>query len=341
MIEHSGLNSKKNSIDEVLTELSCIQVDPINTVAPSHELSLYNRVMGIKRSDLNSELYEKKTLFEYWFQLYSIIPMKFFPYFAERSSANLYWHDSHYKAHRTEIDATLDFVKKNGSTGIKDLMHLPKVSGVFNWGDSQSRAGLLTYLWDKGVLMVSHRSSNQKYYDLTENIVPKEILNQKKSHEEILEFYLTSYFKYLGIVRRPQLTRMGHMSRTGVKDLFKKWEKERKILGITIDGQATKLYILKEHAYKIDSSPTHTKLNILPPLDPLIIDRDILNDVFDYFYRWEAYTPALKRKFDQYGMPILYKGEINGQIALRKDLVNRKLKIHNLEKFVFTNAELD
>jgi hypothetical protein len=88
-------------------------------------------------------------------------------------------------------------------------------------------------------------------------------------------------------------------------------------------------------------------------LDPLVIDRRLLGDVFEFKYTWEAYVPKSKRRFGYYGMPILYNGEFVGQIDLKKDKdgdlttlnletknkskeFNKKLKekIGELEKFV-------
>jgi len=53
-------------------------------------------------------------------------------------------------------------------------------------------------------------------------------------------------------------------------------------------------------------------------LDPLIIDRRVLKDVFDFEYTWEAYVPKDKRKFGYYGMSLLYNGRIVGQIEFRR-----------------------
>ena len=46
----------------------------------------------------------------------------------------------------------------------------------------------------------------------------------------------------------------------------------------------------------------------LAPLDNLMWDRQMLQKLFDFEYRWEVYTPAPKRKYGYYVLPVLYNG---------------------------------
>jgi uncharacterized protein YcaQ len=44
----------------------------------------------------------------------------------------------------------------------------------------------------------------------------------------------------------------------------------------------------------------------LAPLDNLMWDRRLLEELFDFYYRWEVYTPPSKREYGYYVLPVLY-----------------------------------
>jgi uncharacterized protein len=334
LINRSFLVHKAKDISEVLNFYTCIQVDPINVIARSHELALYNRVQNFKLTDLHNALYGKRNLFEYWLQLYSIIPLSYFPFFKPRFNTKKGWQQEYYQQNKQVIGQSLEFIASHGPTSSKDLEHLPKVRNLFSWSGNTSRTGILNYLWDTGKIMVHSRKKNTKYYELTEKVIPADILNIKINKKTALEFLLKSNFKYLGILRKTFLTsgRMGYVKRLGLQELFDKLLKKGHIKKINIKDVKTSYYALTEDLDKIDTlsaRQTHQGLNILSPLDPLIIDRRILQDIFNFKYTWEAYTPASKRTFGYYGMPLLYQGQFIGQIELRKDKA-QEVNIRNL-----------
>lgn len=323
LINRSFLQKKAKSIEKVLAYYSCIQVDPINAIARSHEISLWNRVENFTISSLYEALYKKRELFEYWLQLYSIIPLKYFPFFAARMHIKEGWQKEFYRRFGRHINETLEFVKEHGAVSSKDLSHIAKVDGLFNWTNKSSKTALLEYLWDQGDLMISFRKGNLKYYDLSERELPGEIYKKKADAQESIDFYLKSYFRYTGVLRKSFINRsyrklLVNEVKERLGDLIEKGE----IIKLDVDGVRTEYFMLKEQLAEFESLKKrnrHEKLNILSPLDPLIIDRRLIHDVFDFDYTWEAYTPAAKRKFAYYGMPVLFNGKFIGQIELAKD----------------------
>lgn len=332
LLNRSFLVKKADSIHEVLEKFKCIQVDPINVVVRSHELALWNRVNNFRIRDLSMHLYHNRSLFEYWLQLFSVIPTQFYPYLSHRMKTGGRWQKEYFQKHHKEIRQTLEFVKENGVTLSKDLTHIPKVGSLLSWSDS-SRTAVLEYLWDTGKIMIHHRERNQKFYDLTERLLPPEILKHNITADQSLEFFLESAFDYTGILRKPfanHLThRLGYVDTFAVCDLWNQWLESGRIVELAVENVKTEYFILKRQMGELEAlgkEKRHAGLNILPPLDPLIIDRRLVHDIFDFEYTWEAYTPPSKRKFGYYGMPLLYSGRLIGQIDARRDKKG-KLKI--------------
>ncbi len=334
LLARAGFDSERTSA-QVIEDLSCLQVDPINVVARSHELILFSRVRGFRKQDLYSSLYKDRQLFEYWLQMYSIIPISALPYFKALQKTTDYrqiyadrsMYSSYRQEHKADLEALLEFIEANGPTAARDIKHLGKGRAV--------HCALLEFLWNTGEIQISHRISNIKYYDLTDRVVPAEVLATDVAAEEIYPFLLSSYFKYYGLVRPTWLNRSGRDRSKGLRQEFNRQLKAGEIVEIRIKGGDSKIkYYLRQSDLEMfaESSPRTVtvlagKLKILSPLDPLVLDRQLLLDVFGIFYRWEAYTPPTKRKYGFYNMPILFGDEIIGQIDLAKSKHKDALKL--------------
>jgi uncharacterized protein len=57
---------------------------------------------------------------------------------------------------------------------------------------------------------------------------------------------------------------------------------------------------------------THTAL--LSPFDPLVWDRERVLAMFDFAYRIECYTPAAKRTYGYFALPLLHRGQLIGRL---------------------------
>ena len=62
----------------------------------------------------------------------------------------------------------------------------------------------------------------------------------------------------------------------------------------------------KRHAVDDDT------LRLLAPFDPMVWDRRRFALFWGWDYRFEAYTPAAKRKLGHYALPLLWRGQVIG-----------------------------
>jgi uncharacterized protein YcaQ len=65
-------------------------------------------------------------------------------------------------------------------------------------------------------------------------------------------------------------------------------------------------------------------------LDPVLWDRKLVEAVWDYRYSWEIYTPAEKRKFGTYVLPMLYGEKMAGRIEAAADRKTETLVVKNV-----------
>lgn len=321
LLARSFLYDKQDSLVSVIQKLGCVQVDPIPVKYKAHEWTLFNRVNRFTTTKLENELYKNRSLFEYWMQLFSIIPIEDFPYMRARMEAEEKWANAYKKEHSRQLDAVLNFIRENGPTSSRSIAHLEKGRSIFSWNDSNSQAGLLNLLWDTGHIMIHHREGNMRFYDLTERILPAEIFKKKVDLETSRKFFFNRSFDYLGIIRQSFLSRsrVGYSKNVHLSLLLKEELALGNVTKINIEGSLSNYFVRTNDLHKLETETPiklTTKEIYLSPLDPLVIDRDLLNDVFGFFYRWEVYTPKVKRKVGYYNMPILKKGQIQDQLDM-------------------------
>ena len=64
-------------------------------------------------------------------------------------------------------------------------------------------------------------------------------------------------------------------------------------------------------------------VTFVAPVDPLVAPRRQLQELFDFEYRWEIFTPEPKRQFGYYVLPILFGDRIVGRIEPRFDKTDK------------------
>ena len=64
-------------------------------------------------------------------------------------------------------------------------------------------------------------------------------------------------------------------------------------------------------------------VRLLAPFDPVVHDRSRFKLLWGWVYRFEAYTPAPKRKLGYYALPLLWRDRVIGwgNLALKSDTV--------------------
>ena len=72
------------------------------------------------------------------------------------------------------------------------------------------------------------------------------------------------------------------------------------------------------------------RMSFLAPLDPLMWDKSLVSAIWDYQYSWEIYTPAIKRKYGYYTLPILYGDRFVGRIEAIPNRTEHVLHVKGL-----------
>ena len=104
---------------------------------------------------------------------------------------------------------------------------------------------------------------------------------------------------------------------------------------LMVEGIKQPFYYRSEDASLMDSilngsADLKPRMSFIAPLDPLMWDKALILALFDYQYAWEIYTPAVKRKYGYYTLPILFGDRFVGRIEAVPDRKNGVLEVKGL-----------
>ena len=116
---------------------------------------------------------------------------------------------------------------------------------------------------------------------------------------------------------------------------FEQMETAREILPVQIEGIRMPLYMLTEdlplmEAVIAGSIDRKARLEFLAPLDPMLWDRKLVEALWSFRYSWEIYTPAGKRRYGYYVLPMLWGESFAGRIEAAADRKTGVLTVKNI-----------
>lgn len=297
---HQGLSG----VAEVIRRLGAVQLDPVATVARNHHLVLWNRVGGY-RPELLEALYRERRIFEYWAQARCLLPIEAYPALMDGHGRQRPVEDEHLVEAMALIRSRL---AEEGPLPARALDSGGRVASA--WGGTQKATSkALEMLWDRGEVVVAFRQKEERYFALADRWLPPEVRSRDSvDPTERIRRYIRAY----GVVD-PGDPRFGWMGWHGLRaserrKLAEQLAAEGVLVPLEIEGVKRKYYIQAELVPQLDRLDTVEVLPevfLLPPLDNLLWRRERIQDLFDFDYRWEIYTPKAKRRFGPYAMPVL------------------------------------
>ena len=324
----------------------CIQYDPVDVCGKNAELTLQSRVKGFRKKMLDDLLYRDRLLVDYSDKELSIWPSEDWPYFSgyrERSVA----HGNAF-AGIPELEAeAIDYIRAHGPVS-SDTLPIP---GTIFWHSSMHWSGhwhkespaarsVLEQLYTDGVLLIHHKSGSRKFYDLAEKYLPAALLtapNPCPDEESFLAWRVRRRIGAVGLLwnRRSDAWLGISMSPEQREAAFARLEASGAIAPLQVEGIRFPLYMLSDDlpllkAVLSGEADVKPRLEFLAPLDPMLWDRKLIEALWDYRYSWEIYTPAVKRKYGYYVLPMVYGQELIGRIEAAADRKNRQLILKNI-----------
>ncbi len=359
LINYQGLDNNmhfnlEEGILKYIERVGCIQYDPLNVVGRNADLVLQSRIQGYKAHMLEELLYQKRSLIDGWDKMMAIYLTKDLP-FLKRVREN-------------HIESTVSTMRKRGTLKALELTEEvkniikeegPKLAREINigvthkrgrWGHGKLSSVALDYLYNCGELAIHSKQGTQKVYDIVGNIIDLDLIQTQdpfKCDREFYKWYVKRRIGSIGMIwGRNGGGWLGHfLSNKKLRSsIIDELLKEQSLVSVKVKGIDEPFYLRTEDEWRLKnvSEYNFSSMRILAPLDNLLWDRAMLEEIFGFSYTWEVYIPKEKRKFGYYVLPILCKDRFVARFEPEKHRGNRPLSIKNWwwEEGVIINNEI-
>jgi len=335
---------KKGTADAI-NACEAVQLDPLNVIARSQDIVLHSRVLDYKPDYLYDVAYKQRKFFDYggWLAMYPMADLPYWRAHMEGRAKDSYV--SHFvKGHKKLLDEVRAELRKRGPLGNRDFEG-ERVQGWSYRGRKETSVALFD-MWLSGELMIHHREGFERVYDFRENIAPKEF-DYVASDKDAEEFFLRKFVAFMGLKREafPRTPELNNYMRrdyspAAVKKIVEAWKESVMARQVQVEGGRDTYLVLGEDVAALESlekgrvpkgwNPKETttleEVTFLAPLD-IVSARGRAKKLFDFDYTWEVYTPAHKRRWGYYVLPILYGDDLVARLDPKLDRTTMTLEI--------------
>lgn len=317
----------------LISRIQVLQLDSVSVAVRAHYAPVFSRLGPYDRDMLDRAAWSHSTrsprlLVEYWAHEAALMAVDDWPL--------MRWRMREYTHGRWGRE----IVKKNGRLAddiVAAIAELgPSTAGQIEahlgadqrgrkgpWWDRSDTKWVTEALWSAGVLTTATRIGFARHYDLTERVLPSEVVAREVDEEEALRELMRRAAGALGIGTEADIRDYFRLSPKLSKPALAKLVADGELEQVEVDGWAAPAYLRAGQIVPRRDRGTA----LLCPFDPLIFFRPRVERLWQFHYRIEIYTPAPKRQFGYYVWPFLLDGRLVGRVDLKADRAQGTLNV--------------
>lgn len=342
------------TIDALVHQLGCVQIDTLHVVARAHYLTLWSRLGSYDTANFDRLLYdpERRTLFEYWGHAASILPLREYRHRMalehHRSNPSQWWDGwLRQDGNQALAETVLARVREEGPLRVADFEYDGPKRG--SWWDWKPAKVALEFLFISGELMVTRREKFQRVYDVRDRVLPEWVDRSARDAEESTRFIFERSAQALGIATDSGILDYTYYKRKVTQPIVRAMVADGTLVEVateTMDGKIVPMLVhrdtlpLLEQAQSGALKPGRT--TFLNFFDSLFWGATREVQLWGYNNMIEAYKHAEDRIYGYFCLAILHNDRIIGRLD---PVVDRKkgllrLKALYLEPGVKPDEEL-
>lgn len=317
---------------QMIKDLGFVQLDTIQNVTRAHHHILWSRNQNYREEMFDQLLATRQDIFEHFTHDASVLPTEFYPMWKRQ-----------FKRRKARMDSSKYYGGKVGPKGREDIKakiaaqgalstHAfdSKVKGKKQMWDRPPHKVALDYMWNAGELSTSHRVNFRKYYDLTEKVIPADILSQNIADKDQIKWLCEQAMHRLSVATLKEVKQFWEGA--DIKEV-RAWADQHNLVAVKwqlANGDWADSFATEDIEQRLAQlQKPSTRLRIVNPFDPTIRDRERVKNMFGFDYKIEIFVPAAKRKWGYYVYPLLEGDKFVGRIELKADRKKSALSIVN------------
>jgi hypothetical protein len=285
-----------------------VQADPIRAPARAQDLTLRHRVSGYRAGDLE-RAYSTLSIEEDFFVNYGFVSEAVHRLMHPRAgSARAPWSRSQGK----RAAAVLAFVHARGAAHPRDVDRQFSHGRVTNYwgGSSNATTHLLDLMHYRGLLRVVRRDGGVRVYGVQPAIPPPaDKAERARRVDALVDVAVRKYAPLPGPSLSTLVARLRYAVPHWRPELKAALQRARQRLAHEAI-QGVEWYWPAEE--QPEGWPRADAVRLLAPFDPVVWDRRRFELLWDWAYRFEAYTPLKKRARGYYALPLLWRDRVIG-----------------------------
>lgn len=313
----------------LLSRLGLLQLDSVNVLERSHYLPVFARLGAYDKAALDALTFAPRGRYrEYWAHEAALIPIEDWPLFRfrmerfrQRRAEGRLWVDVEEK--------TLDWLRAelaaNGPMRASEIERDAQTPRRGSWWEWDEVKRGLEVMFATGDLVSAGRTRFERTYALPEQVMPTHVLEREVAAPEAMRTLMERSARAHGIGTLSDLADYFRLKTADAKPALQSLLDEGIVREVTVPGWGRRAYLHREA--RIPRRIEATAL--LSPFDPVVWERDRALRMFGFHYRIEIYTPAAKRLFGYYSLPILVDDALVGRIDLKNDRQRGVLRVQS------------
>ena len=294
------------TLQRAIERCGFVQADPIRAPARAQDLTLRHRVRHYCAGDLERR-YAGLQVEEDIFINYGFVPR----------TVQALMHPRDYfsgwpAAKRRRALRLLEFVRERGEVHPRDVdNHFSHGTVVNYWGGSSSATThLMEEMHYAGLLRVVRRDTGIRIYAAREPVPPPATSAECAQRlDGLVDVVVGAYSPLPALSLSMVVSRLRYAAPQWTGELKAALRRARERLAhARVDG--VDWFWPSSERVQRDAPPDSVRL--LSPFDPLVWDRRRFELLWGWAYRFEAYTPAAKRRLGYYALPLLWRDRVIG-----------------------------
>ena len=320
-------------LKRLAARLQVLQLDSVSVAVRAHYAPVFSRLGPYDRDILDRAAWSHsarspRLLVEYWAHEAALMAVDDWPLLRWRMREYQHgrWGTEIVKKNAKLADDVVDAVAALGpSTAGQIEAHLDSSPRGRKgpWWDRSDTKWVAEALWSAGVLTTATRVGFARHYDLTERVLPAEVIDREVDEGEAVRELTLRAATALGVGTEADLRDYFRLGARQVKPAIADLVASGALEQVEVDGWSAPAYLRAGQVVPRRDRGTA----LVCPFDPLIFFRPRVERLFGFHYRIEIYTPGPKRQYGYYVWPFLLDGDLVGRVDLKADRANSTLNV--------------